>query len=423
MTGVKATVTSFSQKQKAVLRWWTEASPYRDYDAIICDGAVRSGKTLSMGLSFFVWAMLGFDKSAFALCGKTLGCIRRNLLTPLLPTLKALGFSVHLALSKNELTLSHGGRQNRFYLFGGGDEGAAARIQGVTLSGALFDEVALLPRSFVEQALARCSVSGSKFWFNCNPEHPGHWFYTQWIKKRREKRALYLHFTMEDNPSLTPEIIRRYQKLYSGAFYERFVLGRWSAVTGAVYPMFSPSAHVASRLPGRFERYLLSCDYGIVNPCSAGLWGLSAGVWYRMREYYYDAKAQNAPYRTDEEHYRAIEALCGGLPVEEIVLDPSAKSLMETIKSHGRFRPIPADNGVLPGIRAVTAALEQGKILIGEGCRDAIREFSLYRWDESGKKDQVVKAFDHAMDDIRYFVMYAVERPSQGFFALAAERP
>ena len=82
MTGVRAMVTSFSQKQKAVLRWWTRASPYRDYDAIICDGAVRSGKTLSMGLSFFVWAMLGFDKSAFALCGKTLGCIRQEPFNP-----------------------------------------------------------------------------------------------------------------------------------------------------------------------------------------------------------------------------------------------------------------------------------------------------------------------------------------------------
>ena len=242
----------------------------------------------------------------------------------------------------------------------------------------------------MEQALARCSVSGSKFWFNCNPEHPGHWFYTQWIKKRREKRALYLHFTMEDNPSLTPEIIRRYQKLYSGAFYERFVLGRWSAVTGRCIPCSPPRPMWLPRLPGRFERYLLSCDYGIVNPCSAGLWGLSAGVWYRCGSTTYDAKAQNAPYRTDEEHYRAIEALCGGLSVEEIVLDPSAKSLMETIKSHGRFRPIPADNGAArhPG----SDGPEQGKILIGEGCRDAIREFSLYRWDESGKKDQVVKA-------------------------------
>ena len=182
-----------------------------------------------------------------------------------------------------------------------------------------------------------------------------------------------------------------------------------------------PSAHVASRLPGRFERYLLSCNYGIVNPCSAGLWGLSAGVWYRMREYYYDAKAQNAPYRTDEEHYRAIEALCGGLPVEEIVLDPSAKSLMETIKSHGRFRPIPADNGVLPGIRAVTAALEQGKILIGEGCRDAIREFSLYRWEENaGTKDQAVKAGRPRHG--RYPLFCHVRGPAalpDGFFARA----
>ncbi|MBC8570543.1 PBSX family phage terminase large subunit [Zongyangia hominis] len=413
---------AFSKRQQAVLRWWTSRSPYRRHDAIICDGAIRSGKTFSMGLSFVVWAMLGFSDAAFALCGRTLGCVRRNLLSPLLPVLASLGFHAQETASQNLVEISYAGRHNRFYLFGGNDESSAARIQGVTLSGALFDEVALLPRSFVEQALARCSVRGSKFWFNCNPEHPGHWFYQEWILKRREKRALYLHFTMRDNPALSPEIIRRYENIYSGAFYERFVLGRWSAAAGAVYPMFSPAAHVVNALPQRMERYLLSCDYGIVNPCSAGLWGLSGGVWYRMREYYYDAKAHGGVLRTDEEHYKAIEALGGGLPVREIVVDPSAASLMETVRSHGRFLPVPADNQVLPGIRAVAAALDEGKIKLWEGCVDSIREFSLYRWDEAAGADRVVKRFDHAMDDIRYFVMHALGRPAGGFFAMAADR-
>lgn len=69
----------FSEKQREILRF-----PYRDYDALICDGAVRSGKTSVMSLSFFLWAMGRFNGCAFALCGKSVGAVERNIVTPLL---------------------------------------------------------------------------------------------------------------------------------------------------------------------------------------------------------------------------------------------------------------------------------------------------------------------------------------------------
>ena len=86
------------------------------------------------------------------------------------------------------MDVTFGGRHNRYYLFGGKDEGSAALIQGMTLAGVLMDEVVLMPRSFVEQAVARCSVQGSKLWFNCNPDNPYHWFKTDWIDKAEEKK-------------------------------------------------------------------------------------------------------------------------------------------------------------------------------------------------------------------------------------------
>ena len=139
----------------------------------------------------------------------------------------------------------------------------------MTLGGVLLDEVALMPRSFVEQALARCSLEGSRFWFNCNPEHPQHWFHEEWVLKAKEKNCLYLHFTMRDNPSLTPAILKRYETLYSGAFYERFVEGKWVAAQGLVYPMFG--SHLVAEPPQDCGSYYLSCDYGTVNPFSCGL--------------------------------------------------------------------------------------------------------------------------------------------------------
>ena len=219
----------FSPKQRRVLTWWRPGSPDRDKQAIICDGAVRSGKTLCTGLSFFCWAMQRFQNRRFALCGRTIVSVRRNLLEELLPLLEGMGFRCRQKTSQNLLEVRLGRRKNTFYLFGGKDEGSAALIQGLTLAGALLDEVALMPRSFVEQAAARCSVSGSRLWFSCNPESPAHWFYQEWILKAEEKGALRIPFSMEDNPGLSPQMLERYRTMFQGTFYRRFVLGEWVA--------------------------------------------------------------------------------------------------------------------------------------------------------------------------------------------------
>lgn len=413
------TFEPFSEKQMAVFCWWQERSPYVDRDAIICDGAVRSGKTLSMFLSFVTWAMSRFDDQSFAICGKTVSSVKRNIITPMASLLTGVGFETDLAVSKGILTVRIGHRKNRFYLFGGRDEASASLIQGMTLAGVLFDEVALMPRSFVEQALARCSVEGSRFWFNCNPGHPSHWFYREWILKAKEKNALYLHFLMSENPSLSPEMLKRYESLYEGTFYERYVLGKWVAGEGLVYPMFDASCQADPPSPP--TRYILSCDYGTVNPCSIGLWGLSEGVWYRVDEYYYDSRKQGLQ-RTDEEHYEALEHLVGDKAVTAVICDPSAASFMACIRRHGRFRPVPAVNEVTDGIRRVCDALKSGRIKISRQCQSSISEFSLYRWDETAGRDCPKKTNDHAMDDIRYFVSTALQGTRQGSIALAAKR-
>ncbi len=410
----------FSPKQLLALTWWCKNSPHRGCDAVICDGAVRSGKTLCLSVSFVAWSFSRFENQTFAFCGRTIGSLRRNVIAGLPAALEGLGFACDYKPSRNYLDITHRGRTNRFYLFGGKDEGSASLIQGITLAGVLFDEVALMPRSFVEQALARCSVTGSKFWFNCNPEHPYHWFYREWILRCKEKSALYLHFTMEDNPSLTPEIRARYESLYSGSFYERFVRGRWVAPSGLVYPMFDHAHHVATPPPD-CERFYISCDYGTLNPTSMGLWGQNGGVWYRIREYYHNARATGV-LKTDEEYYQALERLAGGLPIQAVVVDPSAASFIEAIRRHGRFTVLPAKNDVLQGIRRVSDSLKAGQLRFAPCCTDTLREFSLYRWDENARSDCPVKEHDHAMDDIRYFVYTILSGETREFYALSAGR-
>ena len=394
---------SFSKKQVKVLSWWHEKSPYENKDAIICDGSIRSGKTLCMGVSFIAWSFYNFKDSIFAICGKTIRSIKRNFIDAVFPAIKNLGFKYSFKVSENLIEITTRKRKNKFYLFGGKDESSASLIQGITLSGVFFDEVALMPRSFVEQALARCSVKNSKFWFNCNPEYPQHWFYQEWILKHKEKNTLYLHFTLKDNPSITEKVKKRYENLYTGTFYERFILGKWVASSGVVYPsMTDPKVFVAVPLIN-FESYYVSCDYGTVNPASFGLWGKYKDSFYRIDEYYYDSR-KTGKQKTDEEHYESLLSLVKDLKIKYVTVDPSAASFIALIKKKNKFCVIPAKNNVLDGIRKVSSNLKNKKIFICNTCKDSMREFSLYRWEDSLGKDVPLKENDHAMDDIRYFV-------------------
>lgn len=394
---------TFSKSQLTALTWWSDKSPYEDKDAIICDGAVRSGKTLCMGISFVCWAMRRFNAQKFAICGKTVTSLRRNLISELLETLRDLGFHCEEKVSRNLVEITFCGNTNTFYYFGGRDEGSAALIQGVTLAGVLLDEVALMPRSFVEQALARCSVDGSRFWFNCNPEGPAHWFYAEWIQKCDEKNALYLKFRLEDNPTLTRKLINRYHNMYSGVFYRRFILGEWVAQEGLIYDFFDES-YVVPVPDGNFQKYVVSCDYGTANPTSFGLWAKQNDKWYRIREYYYNSRKVGRQ-KTDMEYVEALEILLQGCELSYIVVDPSAASFIECLRRSG-YNVRKANNEVVSGIRKTADMLRHREINICKTCEDSIREFSLYRWNESETgKDAPMKLDDHTMDDIRYFAM------------------
>ena len=406
----------FSPKQRQVLTWWQTGR----WQALICDGAVRSGKTFCMGLSFFLWAQHNFNGRQFALCGKTVGALRRNLLTELVPCLRRIGMEVRENRSANTLTVVYAGHRNQFLLFGGKDASSAALIQGSTLAGLLLDETALMPRAFVEQAVARCSVRGSRLWFNCNPEGPEHWFYKEWIEKAESRGALRLHFTMEDNPGLPPEIRQRYERLYTGVFYRRFVLGEWAAAQGLVYDFFDPDKDAAEVPDGPFSAWRVSVDYGTVNPLSMGLWGEKNGVWYRVEEVYYDSRREGRQ-KTDAEYAEMLEQLAAGRDIQRVIVDPSAASFIETLRRKG-WQVMKADNDVADGIRVTADLLRQRRIVLCRPCRDCLREMALYCWDERSGRDAPRKEHDHAMDEMRYFAMDLAGERSGGFAAISVVR-
>lgn len=385
------------------------AFPFTDFDALIADGAIRSGKTSFMTLAFVDDAMRRYDGQRFGICGKTVDSTVKNIIVPYLGLAYAREkYTLAWHRSDKTMIVSDGVHSNVFEVFGGKDEASFMLIQGRTLAGVLLDEVALQPQSFVEQAMARCSVDGSKLWFNCNPDSPEHWFYKDWILKAREKNALHLHFLLEDNPSLSEKIIARYKSLYSGVFYRRYILGEWCVAEGLVYGFFDRARHVTDDLP-KSGRYYISVDYGTHNPTSMGLWCVKDGVATRIREYYHSGRETGVE-KTPEEYYKALVDLAGPLPVEQVVIDPAAAEFIATVRRHGRFSVRKAKNDVLAGIALTSTLIQNGFIKIGSSCKDCIREFGLYSWDEKSETDKVLKVNDHAMDDVRYFAYTILRR-------------
>ncbi len=395
----------FSIKQLKVLKWWTDPRT-KDMDGIIADGAIRSGKTLVMSLSFVLWAMESFTGQNFGMCGKTIGSFRRNVLTLLKLMLRSRGYKEKDHRADNLLVIRKNDVENNFYIFGGKDESSQDLIQGITLAGLFCDEVALMPESFVNQATARCSVDGSKFWFNCNPAGPYHWFKINWIDEHKKKRLIYLHFTMDDNLSLSEAIKARYSSQWKGVFYKRYILGKWVAAEGVIYDMFDKTKHVLGEIKDiMLSKYYVSCDYGTQNATVFLLWQKSGdGTWICIKEYYYSGRDKQRQ-KTDGEYADDLEKFLDGAEVEAIVLDPSAASFKAELKKRG-FYVKKGKNDVENGIRFTGSMLNIEKIKFMECCENTIKEFASYVWDKKASEhgeDKPVKEHDHAMDAIRYF--------------------
>lgn len=377
-----------SAKQREILKF-----PFKKYDALICDGAIRSGKTIFMMIAFIDDAMRRYDHQRFGICGKSVDSAVKNIIMPYLGIQYAKAqYAIKWRRTDKILIISKGKRENIFEVFGGKDESSYALIQGRTLAGVLMDEVALMPRSFVEQAIARCSVEGSKFWFNCNPDSPVHWFFREWVEKADERNAMHLHFNLEDNPSLSNHIIKRYQSMYTGVFYRRYILGEWCAAEGLVYDF--GEGNITDDIPDSGE-YYISIDYGTLNPFSAGLWCLRGAQAVRIKEYYYSGRDKKEM-RTDEDYCKDIQELAIGYRISKVVVDPSAASFIAALRKKG-FTVIQAENDVLDGIRRVAVFLRDGNIKIHRSCGSSIMEFGLYRWDEKATEDRVIKENDHCL--------------------------
>ena len=384
-----------SSKQK---QFWLEASHRWN----IKTGATRSGKTY---LDYYliprrIRACNG--SGLILLLGNTKGTLERNILEPMRSIWGGLVGNIG---SDNKVSLF--GR--KCYALGADKVNQVTKIQGAGFEYVYGDEITTWHEDVFQMLKSRLDKPNSCFDGTCNPDNPNHWF-----KAFLDGDAdiYHQHYTIDDNPFLTSKFVDNLKREYaSTVYYDRFILGKWALAEGLVYSVFDEGKNIYSTPPWNDEcgEYYISVDYGTMNPTSMGLWRIHDGKAYRIKEYYYSGR-NSRKQLTDEEYYAALERLAEDRVIQSVIVDPSAASFIAAIRRHGKYTVRAANNAVLDGIRHTAACINQGKLLIHRSCKNTLDELKSYRWDENAGEDKVIKENDHAMDDMRYFVMTALRR-------------
>lgn len=383
-----------SPKQREFVKYGTHRWNFKG-------GATRSGKTyldFRWIIPIRIRERIGKDGLAVIL-GVTKSTIERNVLEPMR---NLYGDMLVGTISSDNTAWIFG---EKCYCLGAEKVSQVSKIRGASIKYCYGDEVADWSEEVFALLKSRLDKEYSCFDGTFNPQYPDHW-----LKKFLDSNADIFSqtYTIDDNPFLPESFKENLKKEYEGTvYYDRYILGLWVRAEGLVYPMFGDGC-ITQEIPDTGD-YYISIDYGTLNPFSAGLWCVGKKCAVRIAEIYYSGREEKKQ-KTDEEYCDMVERLAGDKPIRAVVVDPSAASFIEALRRRSGFKARHADNDVLNGIRTTSDFLRDGRIKIHAGCKDAIREFGLYRWDEKAESDRVVKENDHAMDEIRYMVMTVLKK-------------
>lgn len=363
----------------------------------IADGAIRSGKTFVFNLRWLDYIVNG-PRGILLMAGKTIRTLERNVLKAENGLFDLVGEGNYkYNSSTGELEIA--GR--KIICIGASDERSENKIRGMTLAGALCDEVTLFPKSFVEQLIGRCSVAGSQLFWNCNPDSPYHFIKQEYIDNPKMKHLVkHWRFLMYDNPYLVktnPEYIKQAETTYTGVFYKRNVRGEWALAEGIVYDNFTDKC-IVDDLPEEFDEIYVGVDHGVTHPATFIMIGVKDREVYVIKEFYQSN-------RTNSELADEFINFIDGYSVDGITVDSAAASLILEFNKRGIYTT-DCNKDVIDGITLVTQLIGEKRLFVHKSCKNLIKEFYTYSWDDkksqSQGKDVVIKLNDDCCDALRY---------------------
>lgn len=384
----------YTPKQRALMELWRTNKLKR---INLLEGSVSSGKTwISLVIwAFWVRTMPSDPKCLYLMSARSLDSLKRNCLILLQDLVGENNFTYSISAKEGRLFGRH------IVLEGANDVKAEKKIRGNTYQGAYCDEATTMPEDFFGMILSRLRMKGAKLFATTNPDKPTHWLKEKYIDRSEQLDFLDVKFLLDDNPFLPQEYVENIKKEYNGVFYDRYILGRWVKAEGLVYSNFD---NVVPNVDREYSEYVVSIDFGTLNPTVFLLFGKSGKSWYLIKEFYHSGRDTNSQ-RSVSQYYADLEGFCAGFPVDEVIIDPSAHPFIVEIVQNERFSVRNANNQVINGIRFTYNCLQNGRIWVNDCCKETIKEFGLYSWDEKANIDTVIKENDHAMDALRYFVM------------------
>lgn len=360
-------------------------------------GAVRSGKTY---VDYYVIPKRIRERvgkpGLAVILGVTKSTVERNLLEPMR---QMWGEDLVGSINSQNVAYLFG---EKVYCLGAEKVSQVSKIRGSSIKYCYGDEVADWNEDVFEILKSRLDKPYSVFDGSLNPQSPNHW-----LKRFIENPDYDIyaqHYTIFDNPFLPKSFVDNLCAEYKGSvYYKRYILGEWALAEGLVYPMFSDKNIIHGAVAYNPKHpYYVAIDYGTVNPFAAGLFEFDGRGCTMVKELHYSGREQT---RMDNEgYYELVSEMVGDIPIEGVVVDPSAAGFIETVKKHNKWVVRGADNDVINGIQEVTKYINYGLLKVHEDCTETLKEFQEYAWDENSEKDEVIKENDHHMDLIRYFI-------------------
>ena len=379
---------------------------YNEKKPIAWAGSIRSGKTFGAAFAFVMRGIT--HPGPYIIAGKTFTAVTRNVIQVMIQICNELKIPCKFMRATQGIGPHLKVYNSIFYVFGGSDEASQDNLQGMTARGALLDEVLLMPRSFVVQAIARCSMPDSRILTTMNKESPRHWFKQEMMDS---EAFITKECSLDDNSYIDDDIKARYRDSIHGHYAKRMLDNEWADATGRI--LLDPQK---SEYPRNAVEYVIAVDPAQSGTTAALLFAKHPiqRHWVITQEYVHSGEDRKV-----SEHARMIAALN---PFADIIIDPSGASLRAEL-IHLNRTVFKANNDVQRGLQITQFAINNGLVRECGKSKELMKELSAYTWDEKAAErgeDKPIKVKDHLVDCLRYFCMkfckpYSFEPLKKGF--------
>lgn len=389
-------------------------APELDKKYTLLEGSVRSSKTFAVDAKLILRLCSYKVSGKRVICGATKQTVYKNMLLDIFQVVGKRNYSYNRA--SGELWLF--GVQ--WFIIGARDEASYKNILGMTIGIAICDEWTEFPRSFTMQLFMRLSPPGARLYATTNPGTPQHYLFTEVLHNDNFAPDLeVIHFTLEDNPNIEPDVKRQIIASQKGVYYQRYILGLWVVAEGAIYKdawsedlLYTDSTRPVSLYgAGGYSNHIIAIDFGTHNPCVFQEYFDDGEVAWQDREYYWDS-VKEMRQKTEGEYANDLEEFISnsrviGINNPKIVVDPSAAGFKLELTKRGLW-VVDADNRVEEGIHRVSEVMACKALRVNELNTNERRECGLYSWDKKAAEkgeERPLKVNDHTQDAKRYAVM------------------